>query len=409
LSSNGTLSAAPTPEPALAGITVLELTRDIPGGYCGRLLAMLGATVIKVESVRRPDRSRALGPFPGDAPGFDNSGLYRYLHAQKKSLALDVSTASGFALLKALAHSADVLIDDGALGDPSAAAPRYQQLLGTNPRLVVNALSSNGLEGPRAGWASSELTELAAAGWLRQRGDGSEPYMPGAPMAHYGAGIYAALGILLALTARRRHGSGQLVETPLNEALLSLLAFPTAGAAFTGSDGIRLGDGFPFAIYPCADGHLGVSILTQRHWQGLCRLMGRDDLLTDPRFLTGTERAQPAVVAEINEIIGGWIADKLAQPTFQQAQEMRVPITIIPSPGQVLQSPHYAAREYWVEYDDAAFGPLRLPGQPFKFTHGGFAPFEAAHSFGADTAAVLDGLEMPFETRRALASAGVLQ
>jgi CoA:oxalate CoA-transferase len=393
---------------ALAGITVLELTDQLPGAYCGRLLAMQGAEVIKIESAARMDASRRAGPFPADQPRSDRSGLYRFLHAQKRSLSLAVETPSGFDLLKRLAASADVVLDDGALGSPHEAAARYAELLRANEQLIVNAFSPYGLDGPKADWVSTELTELAASGWLRPRPGGAEPLMPGAPCAHYGIGILGAVGVLLALTARRRFGFGQLVETPSNEALLSQLAFPTAAFSFSGSEGVRLGDGFPFAVFPCADGYLGVSILTQRHWQGLCRFMGREDLLTEPRFLTGAERAVPAIAAEITALIGAWIADKPAQPTYDAAQAMRVPIAILPPPSAVLASAQYAARGYWIDDDDPELGPIRLPGQPFMLSNGSAAPFRRAPQFGADTAAVLDGLGLPGVLQVALANAGVV-
>jgi crotonobetainyl-CoA:carnitine CoA-transferase CaiB-like acyl-CoA transferase len=392
----------------LAGISVLELTDQLPGGYCGRLLAMLGADVIKIESPSRLDRSRAAGPFPGDKPHWERSGLYRYLHAQKRSLSLAVDTPSGFDLLRRLTASADVLLDDGALGPPSAVLARYAELMAANDRLIVNAFSSYGLHGPKAGWVSTELTELAASGWLRPRPEGAQPLMPGAPCAHYGVGTLGALGVLLALAARRRFGFGQLVETPINEALLSLLAFPTAAFSFSGSDGVRLGDGYPFAIFRCADGYLGVSLLTQRHWHGLCVLMGRQDLLTNPRFRTGAERAAPEAAAEITRLIGDWIADQPARATYEQAQALRVPIAIIPSPSEVLASPHYQARGYWIDDDDPELGQLRLPGHPFQLTCGGFAPFRRAPRFGAETAAVLESIGVPGPSQVALSQLGVI-
>jgi CoA:oxalate CoA-transferase len=394
--------------PALAGTTVIELTTGIAGGYCGRLLAMLGAEVIKVESRRRPDRARLAGPFPGDTAHPDRSGLHRYLHAQKRSVSLDVSTPSGYELLERLAATADVVIDDGALGDPPAVTQRYDQLRGVDERLVVVAFTPYGLDGPKAGWASTELTELAAAGWLGVAPPGGEAVMPGAPCGHHGAGTFGAVGVLLALLARRHTGRGQLVEVPLVEALLSQLTAPTSIFVMLGLDGYRAGDGYPYAIHRCADGYLGVSILTQGHWSGLCRLMGREDLVDHPRYRTGVERADPDVAAELDRIVAAWIADQPAVPTYERGQAMRVPIAVVPSPREVLASPQYEARCWWVDDDDPDLGPIRLPGPPFHFAGGGFAPFERARALGADTDAVLDLLEVAGEVRGDLRAAGVL-
>jgi crotonobetainyl-CoA:carnitine CoA-transferase CaiB-like acyl-CoA transferase len=117
--------------------------------------------------------------------------------------------------------------------------------------------------------------------------------------------------------------------------------------------------------------------------------MGRDDLTDHPRFRTGVERADPQVAAELDAIITEWIADQPAEATFHAAQALRVAIAVVASPTEVLASPQYAARGYWVEVDDPDLGRLRLPSAPFKLASGALAPFRAAPSPGADTAVVL--------------------
>jgi crotonobetainyl-CoA:carnitine CoA-transferase CaiB-like acyl-CoA transferase len=393
---------------ALADITVLELTNGVAGGYCGRLLAMLGAHVVKVESRHRPDVARTAGPFPGDVPDFERSGLHRFLHAQKRSLALHVGDERGFALLARLADRADVVLDDGALGAPPAASDRYRALLARNERLIVNAFSPFGLEGPKAGRVSTELVDLAAGGWLQCASPGLPPLMPGTPCAHHAAGTFGAVGVLLALRARRLTGRGQLVETRTNEALLSMLTCPTTLYAMTGIDGYRAGDGYPFAIYRCADGHLGVSILTQAHYTGLCDLMGRPELKDDPVLSDGVQRATPAVAAQLHGMIATWIADQPAQATFERGQSMRVPVAIVPSPTEVLASAQYASRGFWVDVDDPQLGALRLPGLPFRSARGLFARFAPAPAFDADGGEVLASVGLAADDRATLAGDGVL-
>lgn len=374
---------------ALAGVTVLELTTGVPGGYCGLLLARLGADVIKLESLRRPDVGRSDGPFPDDVPDGDRSALHRHLNAGKRSVALDVEDPSDRALLDRLAARADVLVDDGALGTPPVALGRYRALLAANERLIVHAISPFGLEGPKAAWATTELIDLAASGWLQAAAPGLPPLMPGTPCAHHAAGSLAAVAVLLALRARRLTGSGQLTETRLDEALLSMLTCPTTVYAMTGVDGYRTGDGYPYGIYACADGHLGVSILTQAHYTGLCELMGRPDLKDHPVLSSGVQRATPAVAAELHALIRDWIAGQPAHETFHRGQALRVPVAIVPSPSEVLASPQYEGRGWWLDVDDPDLGPLRLPGLPFRSADGMWAPFRVAPTFDADRTAVL--------------------
>lgn len=373
---------------ALAGLCVLELGTGVASAYCGLLLARLGADVVKLESRRHPSISRTAGPFPDDRPDPDRSALQRYLDAGKRSVALDVDDPAGARLLERLAARADVLVDDGTLGAPPAVADRYRALLAANERLVVHAFSPFGLEGPKAGWVSTELIDLAAAGWLQVPPPGLPPLMPGTPCAHHAAGALGAAAVLLALRARRLTGRGQLVETRMVEALLSMLTCPTTVYAMSGVDGYRAGDGYPYGIYRCADGYLGVSILTQAHYTGLCDLMERPDLKDDPVLSSGVQRATPAVAAQLDALIASWIADRPAQATFERGQALRVPVAVVPSPSEVLASPQYAAREWWIDVDDPDLGPLRLPGQPFRSARGLFAAFAPAPAFDADGPAV---------------------
>ncbi len=367
--------------PALEGLTVIEATTGLPGATCGRLLAMLGADVIKVESAEHPDDARVAA-----------TGADRFLHAQKRSVALEIDTPEGAAIFEALATRADVVLDDGALGAPPDVRTRYDALLAANPRLVLAAFSPYGLDGPRAAWQTTELTELAAGGWLAHGPDGGMPLMPGSSAARSSTGTFGALGVLLALTARRASGRGQLVEVCLNETYLHLLTLPTVVAMYVGAGMPRMGDGYPYGIYRCADGYLGVSVLTQPQWVGLCRLMGRADLTDHPRFRTGVERADPEVAAELDVVIRTWIADQPAEATFHAAQAMRVPIAIVPSPTEVLTSPQYAARGFWIDVDDDELGPLRLPSVPYRLASGALAPFRPAPRAGADTTHVLEGV-----------------
>jgi CoA:oxalate CoA-transferase len=397
-----------TTGPAFEGVRVLELDAGLAGAYCGHLLALLGADVVKVESRARPPVVRTSGPFFDDRPDLETGGTHVHLDARKRSVALDVTTPSGGALLDQLAGRADVLVDDGVLGGPPEVRARYDGLMASNRGLVVVAISPYGLDGPKAQYRSSEICDLAASGWLTRHSNHTDraPLMPGSSCAELGAGTFAALGAALALRSRRTSGVGQLVEVPRQEALLSLLAFPTTLFAWLGVDEVRIGDRYPFAIVACADGHLGVSILTQRHWEALCRFMERPDLLERPDLADGALRTLAA--GEITDELRAWFADKPALATFEAAQAMRVPVSIIPAPAEVLASPQYESRGYWLEVKDPQLGPLRLPGPLYNASEGTFASFRPAPRVGQHSAEVLDELGVPAADQLALAALGVL-
>jgi CoA:oxalate CoA-transferase len=396
--------------PAFEGVRVLELDTGLAGAYCGHLLSLLGADVVKVESGTRPPAVRTDGPFLDGSPDLESAGAHVHLDARKRSIAVNVTTASGRTLLDRLAGRVDVVVDDGVLGTPPEVRARYDALLAANRGLVVVALSPYGLEGPKAHYRSSELCDLAASGWLTRSSQHPEraPLMPGSSCAELGVGTLAALGAALALRWRRTSGVGQLVEVPRQEGMLSLLAFPTTLFAWLGVDQVRIGDRFPFMIVECADGHLGVSILTQRHWEALCRFMERPDLLERPHLANSSGRARPEATEEIMSELRAWFADKPAMATFEAGQAMRVPISIIPSPAEVLTSPQYQSRDYWRAHTDPRLGPLRLPGPPYKASRGTFAAFRPAPGVGQHTGEVLDELGVPAADRLALAALGVL-
>ena len=233
--------------------------------------------------------------------------------------------------------------------------------------------------------------------------------MPGTSGAHHAAGTFGAVGVLLALRGAPDDGAEVSSSRPrMNEALLSMLTCPTTLYVMTGVDGYRAGDGYPYAIYRCADGDLGVSILTQAHYTGLCDLMGRPELKADPVLGDGTQRATPAVAAQLHELITAWIADQPAQATFEPGQAMRVPVAIVPSPSEVLASPQYRDRGFWIDVDDAGLGPLRLPGLPFRSARGLFAPFAPARAFDADGGDLLASIGVDADDRVPLMAAGVL-
>ncbi len=389
---------------------MLELDAGLAGAYCGHLLSLLGADVVKVESGAQPPVVRTTGPFVDDRPNLESGGTHVHLDARKRSMALNVTTPSGRALFDRLAARVDVVVDDGVLGAPPEVRARYDALLTANPGLVVVALSPYGLDGPKAHYRSSELCDLGASGWLTRNSQHPDraPLMPGSSCAELGVGTLAALGTALALRWRRASGVGQLVEVPRQEGLLSLLAFPTTLFAWLGVDEVRIGDRFPFMIVACADGHLGVSILTQRHWEALCRFMDRRDLLERPHLATSSLRARPEAAEEIMSEIRTWFADQPAMATFEAGQAMRVPISIVPSPSEVLASPQYRSREYWLECEDPRLGPLRLPGRLYRASEGTFAAFRPAPRVGQHTGEVLDELGVAAADQVALAALGVL-
>lgn len=367
---------------ALAGVRVIELTNTIAGAYCGRLLAWFGADVIKVEAREGQDESRL-------------PHLHPFLNASKQSVAIDHMSPSGKRALNSLLSAAPLFIEDGAYGgieDRKLLAGELTRLDGP----IYVAISPFGLSGPRSTWQATDAVALAASGWLHGTArEGEQPFIPGTDVASYGTGMVAALGALLALRARRGDGSGQLVDATMVESLLSFLAFPTVRFSYSGETAMRIGDSYPFGIFPCADGYMGVNILTQRHWEGLCELMDRVDLRDDPGLKTGADRANPESVQRISQAIHDWFADKPALETLSRGQAMGVPLASIPSPSELIDSPQYGDRAYWRTEASPTGAELRTPGPPFKGKAGTLVEPTVAPKPGADTQSILGAFRVP--------------
>jgi crotonobetainyl-CoA:carnitine CoA-transferase CaiB-like acyl-CoA transferase len=200
----------------LSGFTVLELGEGVSAPYCGKLLAGYGADVIKVEPLQG-DPARRQGPFPQDVPHPEKSALFLYLNTNKKSVTLDLSTASGARLLRRLVEQVDVLVENQPPGCLEDMALSYRELARLNPRLLMVSVKPFG-EGPYGRWKATNLTLLASGGRMRLTDDpGREPLSNGGYQAEYEAGLNAFAATLAALPGVAVMEIGQHVEVSAME------------------------------------------------------------------------------------------------------------------------------------------------------------------------------------------------
>ena len=286
---------------ALAGVVVVDASEGVAGGYASRLLADLGAEVVKVEPPSG-DRLRALGPFPGDRPDLEAGGLHLALNAGKRSLVLDLESREGQERLRALAARADILLEGTGPGVMEARGLGPERLLEANPALVYASHAPFGLSGPYARRATSEIVDWAMGGYLYFGGDpGERPIMVHGHQAELHAGAQLAAGSLVALWHARRTGAGQHVEVSTQEAVLNAHVWLTTMWTHEGLIQTRE----PSLLTPCADGHVT--------WMGMRNLdifvlIERPDLIDDPRWATpeGWREAMP----EVRALIAGWARDR---------------------------------------------------------------------------------------------------
>ncbi len=351
---------------ALAGLTIIDTTEGVAGGYCTKLLAGFGADVLKIERPRVGDALRRAGPFLDDLPNVETSALHLHLNTGKRSVTLDVTFATGRHLLRVLASTADVLIapDADLIRDVTSALP-------PGPRPLTVSITPFGATGPHAGWRATDLIAHAAGGYLSMTGDlDREPVRPYGHQSEYQGGLHAALGIVAALAAGEHPDRAPIeVDVAIAEASTFLTGAALARSAIFDRESARNGPrpvGFsdkylyPSTIRPCLDGH----VYTHRHNRFPDLLAA---LMQEPRLADRDLLASPLGHAdETDALMDRWLASRDKWRAVAEAQELRVPFTEVLDPGEVVDDRlrQLTARNFFTDVAHPVAGVVRQPGAP---------------------------------------------
>jgi crotonobetainyl-CoA:carnitine CoA-transferase CaiB-like acyl-CoA transferase len=355
---------------ALDGLSVVECGRTGAAAYAAKLLADLGADVVKVEPPEG-DPARHLGPYPGGTPNPDASGTFLYLNTNKRGVTLDLATDAGQAALDKLATKADVLVHDFPPSEADDLNLNYARFSGANPRLVMTSIFPFGSTGPQRDWRAYDLTLLSAGGWTWLNGWPGRPEMP--PLKPYGfqaayqGGINAALATMGALYARRRTGKGQNVEVSIQQCIASILEMTLANYTYMGVPTVRWGQRpiQPVDMFQCKDGGWIFTLCIEEHqWQALVEVMEKPEWteweVAANRFVRASN--WDALRPFMEEWVSQWNTDDL----YRAAQARRVPFAPASTLGDLLQSEHLNARGFFVEVTHPVAGKLKQAGAPFK-------------------------------------------
>ena len=365
-------------EQALSDVKVLDLTWYIAGPYCTKLLADYGADVLKVEKPGSGDPARKIGPFLGDDPHAEKSGLFLYLNTSKRSVTLNLKTEAGKKLFKELAREADAVVENFSPGVMARLGLDYETLEKINPRLVMTSISNFGQTGPYRDYKASHLVENALGGWMHFIGEPQrEPLQAGGWLTHYVAGLAGAIATGAAIYHQRETGQGQYVDISIMEAIILLQTYNTVQQSYLGWSRKRVGNIFVFGFgcpATCQDGYLGVNAYTHPQWEELCRFIGMPDMLEEPKYKTLMGRREHA--PEITARIAPWFRDKKKEETFHAAQERRIPFGLIPTTEDLRNLVQLKAREWFVEVEHPMTGRVAYPGAPFKMSE---TPWEIRH------------------------------
>ncbi len=351
------------PDSALADIHVIELAQGVAGPYCGKLLADAGAEVIKVEPPDNGDASRNLGPFPGDVPDGEKSGLYLHLNTNKKSVTLDIGTTSGRIILERLLAKADVLIESYPPGH--LAGLGYDDLKDEMPQLIYCSITPFGQTGPYRDYQANSIAALALSGLMYVSGDPDrEPLATGGYAADYFAAVNAWVAVLAALAFRESEGGGQHIDVSLLESLGCADEYNTAMYSFMGAIRRRFYSRhlfiYPMDIYPCRNGHIVVVPGTLGFPTNMALLIGRPELETDMLFINFWMRA--IQWREFDALIQPWLDEHGSEEILTLAQELRMPFGPVLGPETLLTNAHLAERRFFQEIEHPGTG---------KLTHGG--------------------------------------
>ena len=358
----------------LPEIRVLEYSSMVSGPYCGRLLALSGAEVVKIEPPFRGDPSRRRGPFAEDIPGPDRSLLYQYLNTNKKSVTLDVSQASGRDLFKRLVAWSDILIEDLEPGALARLGLAYEDLAKVNSRLIMASITPFGQYGSHSHWKSYNLntTHAGGSGWITPSGlsrrmfPGRTPLKLGGHIGDYYCGVTAAAAIMFALLERGISGLGQHIDMSKQEAHMTLergLLSMWANFGFL-EDADTLE--FPYGgCFLSKDGYVEILAHEDDHWNSLVQMMGSPTWATREKMRQRVTRRTHG--EEINTGIAGWTKKYTSAHIYRLGLRYGVPVGIFSTPSDVVSSRHEAQRGFFTRLDDSTIpGLTRVPSLPHK-------------------------------------------
>lgn len=370
--SGSTAPARPAPDPggALHGLRVLDMSSEL-GAYGTKLLVDLGADVVRVE----PPQGSVLRHASPSAP--DGASFTQlYLDGGKRSVTLALDTADGRERFRALAAEADVLYEGLAPGALAGHGFGWEALHALNPGLVLVSVTPFGQTGPYRDWKGEDVTLWAMSAMVQVTGyPDRRPLVPGARLSYYFVGSFAAAGALAALHARARTGRGQWVDVSGHEVLMEAggtrlpaqLEEPGMVRTRTGS---RALGAVPYGYYQCRDKLICLLALMRDHWQALAEWINEETGIAevlDERF-TASAMVRANYTEEIEGYINALTGLHDAADFCIEAQRRGIPAAPVNPIEDILNDPHLAAQDYWVEVEHPGLGVIRWPGAPYRLS-----------------------------------------
>ncbi len=360
--------------PMLTGYRVLDITQFVAGPTCTRILAELGADVIKVELAPHGDRTRVQGIKPRAPKGSSQSTYFFQHNHSKRSLALQWKHPRSTELIKAMVAKTDVLVENFAPGVMARAGLDYPILSKINPRLVMCSISVAGQSGPLSGQPGYDYIAAAYAGVTDQIGEaGGSPAQFTIAIGDVSTGVAAAMAVGFALLHRERTGEGQHIDSAILDTYFHMHEVNVPRVALRGDKfapkrtGSQHPDGGPTGLFRCADGsYINITALAHQ-WEQLASALGKPELVDDPRFKDA--RARRDNNDQIKDLIEDWLGgfpDR--QSALRALEQHRVPCAPVLSLHEAVSHPHLIERGTVRSVADPDLGTFAIPGMPVKFS-----------------------------------------
>ncbi len=383
---------------ALEGVRVLEYGSFIAAPFASRLMADLGATVIKVEPPVG-DRSRAFGPFPHDVPESEASGLFLHVNANKLGVTLDITSPSGARMLKALLATTDIFVENCEPGYLEGLGLSPSKLRASNPRLIVTSLRPFGMQGRHSHYRGDDMVAWHASGAGQgYLGDPDREPLRGAwHFTDHFAGICAAMASMLALHAREATGQGQHIDIAEADLMALLCTGPTrigvyhyVGTYLSRQGKLHAG-GAPAALLPCKDGFVYIHAYEGHQWEGVVKAMGDPDWAKEPMF-SGSFMERGQYRDELYALMNDWLMSRTKKEIFEIFQRHRAPCAPLNTMGDLLFDSNFQSRDFFRSVKHPVAGALTLPGAPYQLSATPWALARPAPMLGQDNEQVYCGL-----------------
>jgi crotonobetainyl-CoA:carnitine CoA-transferase CaiB-like acyl-CoA transferase len=391
---------------ALAGLRVLDLTGRM-GGYCGLLLANLGAQVLLIESPGG-DPMRREGPFKNDTPHRERSLSFAAYHTNKQGAVLNLEDANGSQRFRQMAAHADVVIEDKPFGYLDSLRLGFAELQKINPALVLTSISGFGRTGPYRQFKAPSIVAFAMGGLMNLCGHpGRAPLMGPCDVAYHLGSVHAALGTMAALFNQRATGVGDHVDVSLQDVLaadpfLRIISRYSVTAEVPERSGHSQSTTVA-ETYQCQDGYARIFVNQPEHWRRFVEWLGKPAELLDPKLENVQSRF--ALRSMIDRLVEARPLNYPVKKFFEEFQSNRLAAAPINPPSGYVSDEQTKHRNYFVEVDHPELGKHRFPGDPYKFTASPWRIARGAPMLGASANKIPDEFNVPSIWRHGVASA----